>query len=229
MSVRVGRLARQRGMVVCLSFVAVVTSQGAATNEAGVVRVGLGELGVTSNALVTLRNPKASAHDRSVSLCAALHLFGDLHQPLHTANLVTKDKPKGNGLGSSFLVREERGEIDVEQYLDAKVDGAVAHLDGRIVGAGDLPAHVHVDGGVGGEVRPAASPAPRPGMPTRRQAAATCPANSGCWVATACGPSCATTRAPICGATCPSSSSTSCSPACWRPWACGTRRPSRDA
>lgn len=74
---------------------------------------------VLSNALVTLRNPKASAHDRAVSLCAALHLFGDLHQPLHTANLVTKDKPKGHGLGSSFLVRDERGEVaNLHTYWD---------------------------------------------------------------------------------------------------------------
>ncbi len=65
---------------------------------------------VLSNSLVTLRNPKASSHDRAVSLCAALHLFGDLHQPLHTANLVTKDKPKGNGLGGSFLVLDQAGE-----------------------------------------------------------------------------------------------------------------------
>ena len=74
---------------------------------------------VLSNSLVTLRNPKASAHDRAVSLCVALHLFGDLHQPLHAANLVTKDKPKGNGLGGSFLVRDERGEpINLHTYWD---------------------------------------------------------------------------------------------------------------
>ena len=74
---------------------------------------------VLSNSLVTLRNPKASAHDRAVSLCGALHLFGDLHQPLHTANLVTKDKPKGHGLGSSFLVRDERGEqINLHTFWD---------------------------------------------------------------------------------------------------------------
>lgn len=63
-----------------------------------------------SNSLVNLRNQKISAPDRAVSLCVVLHLFGDLHQPLHTANLVTKGKPKGNGLGSSFLVRDASGE-----------------------------------------------------------------------------------------------------------------------
>ncbi len=72
-----------------------------------------------SNSLVTLRNQKASAPDRAVSLCVVLHLFGDLHQPLHTANLVTKGKPKGNGLGSSFLVRDASGEpINLHTYWD---------------------------------------------------------------------------------------------------------------
>ncbi len=65
---------------------------------------------VLSNSLATLRNPKASAHDRAVSLCWTLHLCGDLHQPLHAANLVTKDKPKGYGLGGSFIVRDQHGE-----------------------------------------------------------------------------------------------------------------------
>jgi hypothetical protein len=74
---------------------------------------------VLSNSLVTLRNPKASAHDRAVSLCVVLHLFGDLHQPLHTANLVTKDKPKGNGLGSSFLALDQGGEpTNLHTYWD---------------------------------------------------------------------------------------------------------------
>jgi len=74
---------------------------------------------VLSNSLATLRNPRASAHDRSVSLCVVLHLFGDLHQPLHTANLVTKDKPKGNGLGGSFLVLDPAGEpTNLHTYWD---------------------------------------------------------------------------------------------------------------
>lgn len=74
---------------------------------------------VLSNSLATLRDPRASAHDRSVSLCVVLHLFGDLHQPLHTANLVTKDKPKGNGLGGSFLVLDQAGEpTNLHTYWD---------------------------------------------------------------------------------------------------------------
>ena len=99
---------------------------------------------VLSNSLVTLRNPNASAHDRAVSLCAALHLFGDLHQPLHTANLVTKDKPKGNGLGSSFLVRDERSEpVNLHTYWDYAPGpdlsySSVTALADRLAGAPEL-------------------------------------------------------------------------------------------
>jgi len=99
---------------------------------------------VLSNALVTLRNPKASAHDRALSLCVALHLFGDLHQPLHTANLVTKDKPQGHGLGGSFLVRDERGEVinlhtywDYSPGPDLSFQSAVA-LAGKLAAAPEL-------------------------------------------------------------------------------------------
>ncbi|HOC56057.1 MAG TPA: S1/P1 nuclease [Verrucomicrobiota bacterium] len=75
---------------------------------------------VLSSALSTLRRRKASAHDRAVSLGVVLHLYGDLHQPLHTANLVTKAKPKGHGLGSSFLVLDQnRNQTSLHTFWDA--------------------------------------------------------------------------------------------------------------
>ena len=93
-----------------------------------------------SNSLATLKNPKASAEDRAVSLCAVLHLFGDLHQPLHAANLVTKDKPKGNGLGSSFLVRDESGQvINLHTYWD-QAPGADVSCPAAMALAGKLAA-----------------------------------------------------------------------------------------
>ena len=61
---------------------------------------------VLSNSFATFKNRSASAHDRAVSLCWALHLCGDLHQPLHAANLVTKDRPHGHDLGGQLNVRE---------------------------------------------------------------------------------------------------------------------------
>ena len=44
---------------------------------------------------------------------------GDLHQPLHAANLVTKDRPHGNDLGGCLIVRDEHGKrIDLHAFWD---------------------------------------------------------------------------------------------------------------
>src|SRR5262249_37855048 len=48
-----------------------------------------------------------------------LHLMGDLHQPLHAANLVTKERPKGDGLGGHHIVRLDDGErINLHSFWD---------------------------------------------------------------------------------------------------------------
>ena len=74
---------------------------------------------VLSNSLVTLRDHSASAHDRAVSLCWGLHLYGDLHQPLHVANLCTPAKPNGTSLGGKMIVLGEDGQrIDLHSYWD---------------------------------------------------------------------------------------------------------------
>ncbi len=65
---------------------------------------------VMSDAIRTLQNRKASAHDRAVSLSLILHLMADSHQPLHAAAMVTSERPKGYGGGGSLLVRNLRGE-----------------------------------------------------------------------------------------------------------------------
>ena len=65
---------------------------------------------VLSNAFLTLRNTNASPHDRAVSLCWALHLCGDLHQPLHAASLVTKEHPHGDGVGGQHIVLDGQGQ-----------------------------------------------------------------------------------------------------------------------
>lgn len=74
---------------------------------------------VLSNSITTLRDPKASAPDRAVSLCWVLHLFGDLHQPLHAANRVTAARPLGEGLGGEHFVRDARGQqINLHVFWD---------------------------------------------------------------------------------------------------------------
>ena len=65
---------------------------------------------VLSNAFATLRDANAGPHDRAVSLCWALHLCGDLHQPLHAANLVTQERPQGDNVGTHHIVRDGDGQ-----------------------------------------------------------------------------------------------------------------------
>ncbi|MGZ4974059.1 MAG: S1/P1 nuclease [Limisphaerales bacterium] len=86
---------------------------------------------VLSNAFATLKNSRASAHDRAVSLCWALHLCGDLHQPLHAANLVTKERPRGDELGGHHMVLDGHGkEINMHSFWDSLpgVDGSYSYL-----------------------------------------------------------------------------------------------------
>jgi hypothetical protein len=74
---------------------------------------------VLSNSIATLKNRNATAHDRAVSLCWVLHLIGDLHQPLHAANLVTKKNPGGDGLGGFHIVLDARGkQISLHSFWD---------------------------------------------------------------------------------------------------------------
>lgn len=63
---------------------------------------------VLSNSIVTLRDRKASAHDRAVALCWALHLMGDLHQPLHAATWVSRERKEWDGLGGNYIVIDPR-------------------------------------------------------------------------------------------------------------------------
>ncbi|MBI3205972.1 MAG: hypothetical protein HYZ29_30830 [Myxococcales bacterium] len=54
--------------------------------------------------------------------------------PVREAFKVERAAGPEKAAGTEALSRLERGEISVDQYLDAKVEGAVAHLDGRISG-----------------------------------------------------------------------------------------------
>jgi len=78
---------------------------------------------VLSNMFLTFRNKNASPHDRAVSLCWALHLCGDLHQPLHAANLVTKEHPQGDGVGGNHIVLDGQGQrVAMHMFWDCLPD-----------------------------------------------------------------------------------------------------------
>lgn len=49
-------------------------------------------------------DPRAASSERAVALCWIFHLVGDLHQPLHTAQLFSSKYPNGDHGGSSEYV-----------------------------------------------------------------------------------------------------------------------------
>jgi len=86
---------------------------------------------VLSNAFLTLRNTNASPCDRAVQLCWALHLCGDLHQQLHAATLVTKERPHGDSVGVHHMVLDGQGKpVAMHMFWDGlpDLDGDYASL-----------------------------------------------------------------------------------------------------
>ena len=86
---------------------------------------------VLSNAFLTVRNANASPRERAVQLCWALHLCGDLHQPLHAATLVTKEHPRGDGVGGHHIVLDGEGKaVAMHMFWDglAGMDESYAAL-----------------------------------------------------------------------------------------------------
>jgi len=57
----------------------------------------------------TLSDGRASAGERATALCWVLHVTGDIHQPLHTAELFSAAWPDGDGGGSKEYVRDPLG------------------------------------------------------------------------------------------------------------------------
>jgi hypothetical protein len=53
-----------------------------------------------------MANPEAPAADRAVALCWVMHLTGDVHQPLHAAQLFSAAFPSGDRAGSLQHVRD---------------------------------------------------------------------------------------------------------------------------
>jgi hypothetical protein len=53
----------------------------------------------------TLGDDGASAAEKAIALAWLFHLVGDMHQPLHTATLVSRQFPDGDRGGNSFFVR----------------------------------------------------------------------------------------------------------------------------
>ncbi len=56
-----------------------------------------------------LADPQASEAERALALCWVLHLGGDIHQPLHAAQLFSRDFPGGDPGGSLEYVQDPVG------------------------------------------------------------------------------------------------------------------------
>ena len=54
-----------------------------------------------------LKDPATSAEQRAVDVCWVTHLIGDIHQPLHTATLVSSHFPKGDVGGNDEVVLKD--------------------------------------------------------------------------------------------------------------------------
>lgn len=55
---------------------------------------------------------------RAIDLCWIEHLVGDLHQPLHTTNLYSKQFPSGDKGGNSFAVKRGDTPTNLHSYWD---------------------------------------------------------------------------------------------------------------
>jgi len=56
-----------------------------------------------------LSDPGTKPQDRAVALCWLLHLVGDMHEPMHTADLFSKEFPEGNYSGTLNYVADPLG------------------------------------------------------------------------------------------------------------------------
>lgn len=79
--------------------------------------------------LRVLNDPIASKPERAVALCWVMHLVGDIHQPLHNAQLFSSTYPNGDRLGSLQFVRERATDrpVTLHWFWDDRV-----HREGSI-------------------------------------------------------------------------------------------------
>ena len=68
----------------------------------------------------TMRDPAATAEQRAAALSWIIHLVGDLHQPLHNAQLVTAEypPPEGDRGGNKFFVSVGGNAINLHAFWD---------------------------------------------------------------------------------------------------------------
>ena len=70
-----------------------------------------------------MKNGSSDAERRAIALAWLFHLVGDIHQPLHTAQLFTADYPQGDRGGNEICVRVTEGgqPMDLHRFWDAVI------------------------------------------------------------------------------------------------------------
>ena len=73
-----------------------------------------------------LKKQTSTPSERSMALAWLMHLVGDVHQPLHTATLFSKQFPRGDRGGNVFFIRVEPGTsvISLHQFWDDLILGS---------------------------------------------------------------------------------------------------------
>ncbi|MFI4919783.1 MAG: S1/P1 nuclease [Legionellales bacterium] len=69
-------------------------------------------------ATAVLSSKKSSVSDKGLGLRILIHVVGDIHQPLHTATLVSQQQPQGDLGGNLFLLGSNPIGRNLHQYWD---------------------------------------------------------------------------------------------------------------
>lgn len=87
----------------------------------------------------TLRDPAATPEARAAALSWVIHLVADLHQPLHCAELVTKDYPlpQGDRGGNLFFISVGGQAMNLHSFWD-RLPGQATHPDQAFAPAAEL-------------------------------------------------------------------------------------------
>ncbi len=73
-----------------------------------------------------LKKKSSTLQERAIALAWIFHLVGDVHQPLHTAALFSRQFPRGDRGGNSFFIRVEPDSnvISLHQFWDDLILGS---------------------------------------------------------------------------------------------------------
>lgn len=66
---------------------------------------------------VIISNPESKPEERALALSWMMHIMGDIHQPLHVSDLVSKDFPTGNAAGALAYVWDPQRDSAIPLHI----------------------------------------------------------------------------------------------------------------